>query len=442
MNLHAKAYFIIQSALLAAALSGCSGGTKQAGTPAASPPASETAKPESPPQPAAISAAPPATYVMNGAVLSVIRAKVAAGQSAEYKAALDQLKREADAALKAGPFTVTAKTSVPPSGDKHDYMSMAPYWWPDPSKADGRPYIQKDGQTNPERDSDKYDAVRFGKMAGTVETLALAYYLTGQEPYAVQAGKLLRAWFLDAATKMNPNMNFGQSVPGRADGRKEGVLDSRHFLTTSDAAALLEGSTGWSKQDAEGYRGWLSQYVKWLKENPLALQEKKTANNHSTWYDAILTGLMLHSGDREGAAAYLKESVPKRIASQIDKDGGQPEEMKRTRSFHYPVFNLEAFSMLALYGQKTGFDLWKYETADGKSIKKAFDYLVPYFNGKPWPHAQIKAENEADFAAYLREAAIIYGDRSMAEAADKTLGSAKASSRVNLIAPQPPKAAP
>ncbi|MCZ8514194.1 alginate lyase family protein [Paenibacillus filicis] len=240
------------------------------------------------------------------------------------------------------------KSAVPPSGDKHDYMSMGPYWWPDPSKPDGKPYIQKDGQTNPERATDKFDATRFGKMASTVQSLALAYYFTGQEPYAVHAGKLLRTWFLNPGTRKNPNMNFGQSVPGRYDGRKEGVLDSRLILFTSDAAALLKGSSGWTKHDADGYRKWLSDYVKWLKTNPLALQEKNASNNHGTWYDAIICALMLHSGNAVEASAYLRETVPARLSKQLGADGSQPEEMKRTRSFHYPVFNLEAFSIIAL----------------------------------------------------------------------------------------------
>ncbi|WP_282937406.1 alginate lyase family protein [Paenibacillus sp. RC67] len=377
------------------------------------------------------------TLIMNASVLKDIRGKVKANQAGDLQAAITQLRKEADTAMKAGPFSVVNKQSNPPSGDKHDYMSMAPYWWPDPSKPDGKPYIQKDGQTNPERGTNKYDATSFGNMASSVETLALAYYITGNEPYGERAAKLLRTWFLDADTKMNPNMNFGQSVPGRTDGRKEGVLDSRHFLTTSDAVALLAGSPNWSEKDTEAYRNWVKEYVGWLKVNKLALEEKAAKNNHGTWYDAIYTGLMIFSGDKDAAAAYLRETVPKRVAAQIQPDGSMPLEMSRTRSFHYPVFNLEAFSMLAIYGSKVGFDAWNYTTTDGKSIHQAYQFLVPYFNGKTWEHEQIKAENESEFASYLREAAVVYKDKSYAEAADKTLGAAKTSSRTNLIAPKP-----
>src|SRR6185437_12347626 len=54
-----------------------------------------------------------------------------------------QLLQDADKLLDQAPLSVMQKTAIPPSGDKHDYMSIAPYFWPDPSKPDGLPYIIK-----------------------------------------------------------------------------------------------------------------------------------------------------------------------------------------------------------------------------------------------------------------------------------------------------------
>src|SRR5215831_17811958 len=79
-------------------------------------------------------------------------------------AAREALIKAADRALEQKPLSVVDKKKVPPSGDKHDYLSQAPYWWPDPSKPDGLPYIRRDGETIPNRSSDDFDRTSIGRM--------------------------------------------------------------------------------------------------------------------------------------------------------------------------------------------------------------------------------------------------------------------------------------
>src|SRR5262245_42945004 len=89
-------------------------------------------------------------------------------RDAALRPATEALRRDADKALIAGPFSVTQKERTPPSGDKHDYLSLAPYWWPDPKSKDGLPYIRRDGETNPDSKRGT-DAPNIGAMAGAVE---------------------------------------------------------------------------------------------------------------------------------------------------------------------------------------------------------------------------------------------------------------------------------
>ena len=94
--------------------------------------------------------------------------------SAPWNAMKDrELRAAADAVRTNAAETVTAKGMNPPSGDKHDYMSFGPYWWPDPTKPDGLPYVRRDGETNPGSLADS-DRPRLERMVDGVEVLAAA----------------------------------------------------------------------------------------------------------------------------------------------------------------------------------------------------------------------------------------------------------------------------
>lgn len=79
----------------------------------------------------AAQAAPP-VITMDGAYLDLAKQRVAA-QDPVLQPAYARLLLDAEATLKVPAEAVTNKKLLPPSKDKHDYMSLAPYWWPDPS---------------------------------------------------------------------------------------------------------------------------------------------------------------------------------------------------------------------------------------------------------------------------------------------------------------------
>jgi len=158
------------------------------------------------------------------------------------------LFRSADSALTGMPPTVMQKHKIPPSGNRHDYMSLAPYWWPDSSKADGLPYVRHDGLVNPESRID-HDGTRFQVMVDAVEALTLAHHLSGDRKYSARAETFLRVWFVDTATRMNPNLNYAQAVLGVNDGRGTGIIDTRDIPYLLKAVRLLAESGDWSGAD-------------------------------------------------------------------------------------------------------------------------------------------------------------------------------------------------
>ena len=325
----------------------------------------------------------------------------------DLKPAIAALEEEARKALTFGPVSVMDKTITPPSGDKHDYMSQAPYWWPDPSKPNGRPYVRKDGERNPEINRIT-DHDNLGRVASTVATLGLAYHLTRREEYAAHAARLVRVWFLDAATKMNPHLQFGQGIPGINDGRGIGIIETRGLPEMLDGVMLLSGSPAWTDADESALQSWMRSYVKWLVESPHGQDESKNGNNHETWYDVQVAGLAIYTGQPDLARRTL-EGARTRIAHQIEPDGRQPRELERTRSWDYSIFNLRAFFDLASMAKPLGIDLWTYQTADGRSLRKALDFMVPFAAGdRKWPEAQITQFQGSALTPLLRRAAVAW----------------------------------
>ena len=329
----------------------------------------------------------PRVFLLNPYDLAHVKQQISAGDKSVLPT-YQILLHQADQALQTGPYSVMDKSFTPPSGDKHDYMSIGPYWWPNPDTEDGLPYIQKDGEINPERN--QYDRNPLGNLNKSVTALARAYYFSDHEPYAAHASKLIRAWFLDEKTRMNPHLQYAQAIKGVVDGRGIGIIDSRAFFNIADAIGLIGVSDSWTDVDQSGMKKWFSAYLNWLLNSNHGKSEAAKKNNHGTWYDVIAAHLALFA-EKDSTAKEILSGVPtKRIATQIEPDGRQPEELTRTRSFNYSVMNLQGLFYAALLGEHVGLDLWSFRTEDGRSLQPALEFLLPYaLQNKKWPYQMI-----------------------------------------------------
>lgn len=334
-------------------------------------------------------------------------------------ATVDALRREADAVLRAPLYYVTEKQIIPPSGDRRDYMSLSPYWWPDPAKEDGLPYVRRDGERNPEVYN--YPEREHTRLLGEqVRLLALLYYLTGEECYAAKAADFVRAWFLDPERGMNPNMNFAQGVPGRATGRGAGIIDARRFSYAVAVIPLIRGAHCWTEADEMALRAWSEEFLCWLETSTLGSAERDAKNNHGLWYDATRLMHLRLLGDEGRIAALISEELLPRLESQLADDGSLPKELERTLSLHYSTFALEAVAIAGTLADGVGGEVWNYRTTDGRSLEAAIDFLLPYFlQPSTWPHRQIKPFDQLRGAQLLLVAGEALGRADWLEAAHR-----------------------
>ena len=295
--------------------------------------------------------------------------------------AYQTLISKAEKALSMGRLSVVDKSLTPPSQDKHDYMSLGPYFWPNPKTKDGYPYIRRDGKVNPNALIDS-DSPRLVRLTNALETLALAYYYTNNTKYAQRAVEMIQIWFINDTTKMNPHLKYAQGIPGTVPGRALGILDGRHFVRILDSITLIENSNLLSSKDLEIIKQWVKDYQNWLLNGEYAYDESHRPNNHGTFYDYQVVGYALYLEQPKKAKELLTNAQYIRLGSHIGSKGQNFHELERTRPLHYSLFDLEAMIGLALYSDHyDDVNFWTF-TINQTSLKKAIDYVVKYKNNR------------------------------------------------------------
>ncbi len=351
----------------------------------------------------------PKTLAIDGQVLQKNLEQISANDPDKVKALASLLKKADKLLLEAKTYSVMDKKQMPPSGDKHDYMSTGPYWWPDPTKPDGLPYIKKDGLRNPTyydiTDSQELDKVEEGTL-----TLALAYYFTHENKYANFASKLIKTWFLDSETRQNPNLNFGQGIPGLNTGRGTGIIETRDVYRVLDAAILIKETPNWNKEDHEALKKWFSEYLTWMLESPIGKDEADSKNNHGTFFSEQIIAFSLFS-ERPEISLNEIEIFKNRMESQLKTDGSQPFELARTKSWGYVNMNLFGYYLIAKLAENANIQLWNQQISEGKNMRNALDWIVPYLkNEKQWEYEQIQKISYGETIRILKLAAKKYAN--------------------------------
>jgi len=313
---------------------------------------------------------------------------------------------------------VIDKISLPPSGCKNDYLSLAPYWWPDPNKPDGLPYIRRDGETNPEHYNT--DRARFECLCDAISCLTIQHFISGNVIPANHAGRLLRCWFLESSTKMNPHLQYAQYIPGKCEGRGLGLIDTMNLCHILDSVTHLPFNAFWTQNDLKDLKKWVESYLEWFLESDHGRKESQEFNNHGTWYDVQVACFAIFCEQEKIARAHIEKHVFPRISTQIEPDGRQSHELARTLSMSYCTFNLTGFSILSRLARKLEIDLWNWKTPDGRGILPAIKWMLPFYLGsKKWNWPQINEFSPSKATFFLSLASEDTGDEEVIETVSK-----------------------
>jgi hypothetical protein len=297
----------------------------------------------------------------------------------------ERILKAAKAALEIEPLTITKYTAKLSQGGPNDFYSNGDYWWPDPKKPDGLPYIQKDGQSNPDNFDKHRLAVR--GLRNAVAALGAAYQITGEERYATTAAVLLRVFFLDPKTRMNPHLKYAQAIPGVSQGRGIGIIDALHLVEVPLAIKAMQKSPSLPKEDIADLKKWFSDFIEWMTTSKNGKDEAAAKNNHSVAYFLQLAVYADFVGEEKQLTACRKQFKEVFVKEQMAADGSFPRELARTKPYAYSIFQLDNMASLCQVLSRPDDNLWTYQLPDGRGIGKAMSFLYPFLVDKSkWPH--------------------------------------------------------
>jgi len=388
------------------------------------------------------------------------------------KSAVASLFTAAKKAMLAGPFSVTDKVLAPPSGSKHDYWSVASYYWPCnvpcnhtlwpdcsrwcmppltykdhkcvPASAkenltcnqqSGLPWVSHDGYPRDRDQTGRYlkgDRPRADGITLDASTLALAWWFSPDDSpigsqFVERAALLLRTFFLNSDTKMDPNMNYAQGVPGRFDGGVGGTVDFGRLWMLLDAIRLIEtqpsSASPWQQADRDGFRVWLAAMLDWWVYSADGQRARNITNNIGNAYDIQAMSMASFLHNATVAADIVAHDVRGRVELQIAADGSMPKEDARSNSFGYHSGNLLQFINLAaavnasvrvmkaagIPADPGAADLLHYANSRGGSILTALDWMAPYCkdNATSWPFPLTNNSGEG-IVTYLPRCRLVY----------------------------------
>jgi len=288
--------------------------------------------------------------------------------------------KKADESLRMAPVHITDHLATMSEGNEHEYYSNGDYWWPDPAKPNGLPYIRRDGESNPNNFNYHRKCIR--KMRTAVANLAAGYKISGREDYAAHAVHILKEFFLDEKTYMAPHLKYAQSIPGRSSGRGIGIIDTLHLVEIPFAVKALQESPSMSTNIWNGLKAWFGEYLKWMNTHPYGIEERDYKNNHAICWHVQALAYAGFVGARDIISECTERYKEILLPKQMRPDGGFEDELNRTKPYSYSIFVLDNAVTLVHLAALLGEDLWSYESECGYSIKRGLDFLMPYIEDK------------------------------------------------------------
>jgi hypothetical protein len=186
---------------------------------------------------------------------------------------------------------------------------------------------------------------------------------------------------------MNPHLRYAQAIQGVVTGRGVGIIDTLHLVEVARAIEVLEGSRVLSSPQMKEIKQWFGDYLRWMTTDKFGIDEREAKNNHGTCWVLQAAAFARLTGNQDLLGYCRIRFKTVLVPNQMASDGSFPQELRRTKPYGYSLFNLEAMAAICQLLSTPKENLWTFELADGRGMRKGMEFMTPYIrNKKSWPH--------------------------------------------------------
>lgn len=269
----------------------------------------------------------------------------------------DRILKAANAYLSEKPTSLTALPAPGTPGTPHDYYSSPTF--------------------TAHRDALLHFAIR-------VPALTAAFVLTKDERYATHAAAHLRAWFIDPATVMSPNLKFAQTKAKA--GTPDGLVEAVHLAEVAQSIPFLAAT--FAPADSTALSKWFAAYLDWLNTSVVAgLARDSKDHNATSWLLQAAACARLNTNDDAPLTALRHRYQSTAIRAQINADGFFFRELSTPYPYRYSLFNLDMMSAVCLLLSTQFESVWNYALQDGPGMRVAIARYFPYIKDRgTWPY--------------------------------------------------------
>ena len=343
----------------------------------------------------------------DGDHMKEIRRELRRGFSS-YRHAYNQVIESANSTLKHQGWSVTTKPEPIPGVLLHEYLSIPDGWSPNPLKPNGLPW-QRDLENV--SSANQFDRLQLDSLNHALRSLSLAWYFTGDRPYALKAAELLRIWFLNPETAMMPHIEHAQSIPGRSGGRFTGLREGMILTGLLDAIVIAEAAGTLKRPEEKELRDWYQLYLDWMLLSSQGAEATAFAGYDALVFHYQAVSIAHFLGLEEVTVVHLRLAL--QLLPQLFLEDGRPSS-----SASRPVQTVESMAAAGLLVELTelslrlGTDLIAINDSNGQLLFRAIEYLSQIYEiegSKFDTHPLVTNSSGMPMGLLLRSAARLFG---------------------------------